>query len=114
MTENQSLNAMPFVRFVLLRAESPRRAAPLGFLKAAHARARRWMQAEQVGNIQVMDPVPSPMERRAGRFRAQLLISGRDHNHLHRFLEVWLADLDRLKRARTVRWSVDVDPLDLY
>ena len=102
------------MRFVLLRAESPRQGAPLGFLQAAQARARRWLQAEQVGNIEVMDPVPSPMERRAGRFRAQLLVSGRNHNHLHRFLEVWLAELDRLKRARTVRWSVDVDPLDLY
>jgi len=114
LAERKAAGYPPYVRFVLLRAESPRQGAPLGFLQAAQARARRWLQAEQVGNIEVMDPVPSPMERRAGRFRAQLLVSGRNHNHLHRFLEVWLAELDRLKRARTVRWSVDVDPLDLY
>ena len=61
-----------------------------------------------------MDPVPSPMERRAGRYRAQLLVSGSSQRLLHQFLNDWLRDLENLKLGRTVRWAVDVDPIEMY
>ena len=61
-----------------------------------------------------MDPVPSPMERKAGRYRAQLLVTSRAHTPLHRFLDDWLCDLEGLKSGRSVRWSLDVDPMEMY
>jgi primosomal protein N' (replication factor Y) len=69
-------------------------------------------QASQA--VRLMDPVPSPMERRAGRYRAQLLVTSRAHTLLHRFLGDWLCDLEGLKRGRSVRWSLDVDPIEMY
>ena len=61
-----------------------------------------------------MDPVPSPMERKAGRYRAQLLVTGHAHAPLHLFLDDWLCDLEGLKLGRNVRWSLDVDPMEMY
>jgi hypothetical protein len=33
---------------------------------------------------------------------------------LHVFLPDWLARVRELHEARRVRWSMDVDPIDLY
>ena len=72
------------------------------------------MLKKQTSLIQLMDPVPSPMERRSGRYRAQLLVTGSADAGLHRFLDNWLAELDKLEISRRVRWSLDVDPVEMY
>ncbi|MCH2379186.1 MAG: primosomal protein N' [Pedosphaera sp.] len=104
----------PFVRFALLRAESLRPAAPLEFISLAARVGHRRLAGQASQAVRLMDPVPSPMERRAGRYRAQLLVTSRAHTLLHRFLDDWLCDLGGLKRARSVRWSLDVDPIEMY
>jgi primosomal protein N' (replication factor Y) len=53
------------------------------------------------------------MERRAGRFRAQLLLQAEKRPALHRLLEGWVEGLADLPSARRVRWSVDVDPMEV-
>ena len=84
------------------------------FLTSAAGRARDWLNQHTGSGIQLMEPVPSPMERRAGRFRAQLLVSGARRRAMGTFLRDWLAEVETLRLAGRVRWSVDVDPLDLY
>jgi primosomal protein N' (replication factor Y) len=104
----------PFVRFALLRAESLQPAVSLEFVNVA-AKVGHQRLADQASQaVRLMDPVPSPMERRAGRYRAQLLVTCRTHTPLHRFLEDWLHDLEGLKLGRRVRWSLDVDPIEMY
>jgi primosomal protein N' (replication factor Y) len=51
------------------------------------------------------------MARLAGRERAQLLVQADERRDLQQFLRHWNANLNGLK-ARQVRWSLDVDPLD--
>ena len=63
---------------------------------------------------ELLGPVPSPMERRAGRFRAQLLILAEQRQALQQFLGPWLQQLEAMKTGRKVRWSVDVDPSELF
>jgi primosomal protein N' (replication factor Y) len=58
--------------------------------------------------------MPAPMARRAGRLRAQLLISAPQRPALQALLREWNAQLHALKSARAARWSLDVDPVDLY
>jgi primosomal protein N' len=64
--------------------------------------------------IELLGPVPAPMERRAGRFRAQLLLQANARAQLHRLISAWLLVLEQLPGGRQVRWSLDVDPVDLY
>ncbi len=59
-------------------------------------------------------PVPAPMERRGGRYRAQLLVLSTERAALHALLGRWVAELAASKEARRVRWSLDVDPVDMY
>jgi primosomal protein N' (replication factor Y) len=54
------------------------------------------------------------MSRRAGMHRAQLLLSSPGRRELHALLDAALPAIYELPEARKTRWSLDVDPLDLY
>ena len=54
------------------------------------------------------------MERRAGRYRAQLLLQSEQTGRLQQLLGRLVRQLEGLKTARRVRWSIDVDPADTY
>ncbi len=101
----------PFVHFALLRAESPSPQAGLGFVRTARALAA---DCRGQDGVELMDPVPAPMERRAGRYRAQLLVQASQRRPLHAFLSCWLARLEETAVSKRVRWSLDVDPTDMY
>jgi primosomal protein N' (replication factor Y) len=101
----------PFVHFALLRAESPAPQVALGFVRAARALAA---DCRGQDGVELMDPVPAPMERRAGRYRAQLLVQARQRRPLHTFLSCWLTRLEEAPTSKRVRWSLDVDPTDMY
>jgi primosomal protein N' (replication factor Y) len=54
------------------------------------------------------------MERRSGRYRGQLLLQSVQRIELQRFLPEWHNRLGKLADARRVRWSLDVDPIELF
>ena len=54
------------------------------------------------------------MPRRAGMHRAQLLLSSPQRRELHAALEAALPAVYASPEARKARWSLDVDPVDLY
>ncbi len=99
------------MRFALLRAESTRSGAPMTFLRSAVLAARA---VPSRTGVEVMSPVPSPMERRAGRYRAQLLVRSKDESRFHRFLKAWVLGIEASPEAGRVRWSIDVDPQEMY
>jgi primosomal protein N' (replication factor Y) len=98
----------PFSHQALLRAEAHQRGHVDAFLQAANA-------ALPAGHpLQVAGPMPAPMPLRAGRHRGQLLLEGDSRSALHEVLRAWQSTLFALPAARRVRWSLDVDPVDLY
>ena len=109
LEERRGARLPPFASFVLVRAEAQQRDAPQSFLRDAEACAG----ARPHQGVSVLGPVPSPMERRAGRYRAQLLVDATSRGALQRFLPGWIAELEALPSARRVRWSVDVDPQEM-
>jgi primosomal protein N' (replication factor Y) len=110
LAEREAAVLPPFSYLALLRAEAVSSEAPLQFLDEAH------QLAVQAGSreIELFGPMPAPMERRAGRSRAQLLLQSRSRNALQQMLGPWLAQLEGLKSGRKVRWSLDVDPLEMF
>jgi primosomal protein N' (replication factor Y) len=53
------------------------------------------------------------MERKDGRFRAQLLFRSTARAPLHRLVDGVLAAVRGSTVARRARWSVDIDPLEI-
>jgi primosomal protein N' (replication factor Y) len=107
LLERKEAALPPFARLALLRAEATDSHAPMNFLSEAVQLAPR------VEGISLLGPVPAPMERRAGRYRAHLLLQADNRTQLHQLLGRWLPCIEQLKNARKVRWSLDVDPVDM-
>jgi primosomal protein N' (replication factor Y) len=108
LQEREQAQLPPFSHIALLRAESTDRQAALDMLEQAAELARDLLGTQ----IELLGPVPAPMEKRAGRYRAQLWLQSLRRNDLHTFLDRWLPRLEDLPTARKVRWSIDIDPVD--
>ena len=113
LTERRQAALPPFSCLALLRAEAPQRERAMAFLEDARARAQQFVDTHESMHVQALGPVPAPMERRAGRFRGQLLLQSDERAPLHGLLAPWLEELETLKSGRRVRWSLDVDPQEM-
>ena len=72
------------------------------------------MQNIKIGHTLILGPVAAPMAKRAGQYRYQMLFQNARRDELQHFLSVLMPELAKLKQAKKVRWSLDVDPVDLY
>ena len=98
----------PYSHLALLRADGPSRGEVHDFLRACQTAA----PAKRAG-LRLLGPAPASMERRAGRYRAQLLLEAPARTTVQRFLSEWLARVEELRPSRRLRWSVDVDPIEV-
>ncbi len=109
LAERQASGLPPFRHQALLAAEAPTKAALDAFFDAAMA-----LPDARHPDVHRLGPLPAPMPRRAGHDRAQLLLECDTRQPLHALLSAWLPSIYPLKASRRVRWSLDVDPQDLY
>jgi primosomal protein N' (replication factor Y) len=108
LAERRDAQWPPYAHLALLRAEAKQLQQVEKFLHDAVA------AAGSPDGVDVNSPLPAPMPLRAGMHRAQLLLSAAERTRLQAFLPTWIDALRALPSARQVRWSVDVDPIDLY
>jgi len=107
LNERRAASLPPFAQFALLRADAKDRNHLDAFLATA---ARAATDPAVVAH----GPLAAPMPRRAGAFRGQVLIEAGERAAMQAFLPRWLDALGALPDERRVRWSIDVDPVDLY
>jgi primosomal protein N' (replication factor Y) len=108
LAERAAAGWPPFAHVAVLRASAVELAPAIEFLRAARTLAR------SPRALKLLGPAPAAMARRAGRHHAQLLVEARERAPLHRLLSDWLPRVEELKPPRDLRWSLDVDPLDLF
>ncbi len=109
LAERAAAGWPPFSHLAVLRAEAATREQALLFL----TEARDQTPLSDRGQVRLLGPAPAVMERRAGRFRAQLLVECAQRAPLHQLLARWLPLVEALPSARRVRWTLDVDPLEV-
>lgn len=114
LNERQALSLPPFGHMVIFRAESPHQQKAEALLDEA---CQCILQAETVNSVfqkvEVLGPLPAPMEKKQGRFRYQLLLQAHKRQPLHQLTHLITHHLENSKLSRQVRWSVDVDPQDM-
>jgi len=98
----------PFSHLAMWRAEATQRAPVAAFLERVRARA-----AAGRGAVNVLGPAPAPMERKGGRYRMQLLLQSRERPPLRALLAELVPEARGWREARKVRWSIDVDPIEV-
>lgn len=106
--ERKTAGFPPFTFQAMLRAESPSMSESVAFL----ALARDVAQSLADSHITLYDSVPMRLHRLMALERAQLLVESDNRPALQHFLTQWHTALHALKRPRTLRWHVDVDPLE--
>ncbi len=98
----------PFSAVALITAESQQREAAHALLRNVRRQAR-----SRLGDARLLGPAPAAMERRQGRYRAQLLLQSAQRSVLHAALGHIVKILGAMRVERGVRWAIDVDPIDV-
>jgi primosomal protein N' (replication factor Y) len=109
LAERREAGWPPYSRLAMLRAEAKDSAGLDAFLRAA-ANASRSLSEPAV---QVLGPASALIARRADHYRAHLLIETAARSTLQRFLKGWLPQVEKLPKVPGLRWSIDVDPLEV-
>ena len=113
LEERRVAGMPPYCALALIRAEAEDYRAPESFLSLVRTLADARLRESGDTGITLMGPLPAPMEKRAGKFRAQLQISAQQRPVLQHLLAGLCPQIEALREARSVRWSVDVDPQDM-
>ncbi len=108
LAERAAAGWPPFAHVAVLRASGTALPAVIEFLRAARKLAR------PPRDLKLLGPAPAGMAKRAARYHAQLLLESRERAPLHRLLAEWLPQVEELKTPRELRWSLDVDPLEIF
>jgi primosomal protein N' (replication factor Y) (superfamily II helicase) len=118
LAQREAAGFPPYAHLALLRAEAQHADTPIQFLHAAKAILQPYaaphLRTTAPDGLTLEGPVPAPMPRRAGMYRAQLLLTAPRRRDLHAALDAALPAIHALPEARRTRWSLDVDPIDLY
>jgi len=104
LEERRQAALPPYMYQALLRAEAPELATAIAFLEEAR-------DILPFDAITINDPIPMTMTRVHNVDRAQLLVESPSRPALQAFLKQWLSLLRAMKSR--VRWSLEVDPLDI-
>ncbi len=110
LAERQQAMLPPYSYQALLRVYAKNPDEPQTFLNKVCALIRTLDSQQTI----ILGPVSAPMARRAGNHHFQLLLQNSERQKLQLFLTQLIPQLYSIKEAKKVRWSLDVDPVDLY
>ena len=106
----RQLAALPPFRFAaLLRAEGKTALIAQNFLKDLADSAKAFLIEE----VSILGPIPAAQAKRAGYYRSQLLFMSKHRKKLQFFLKKLGLTITTHPQRNTVRWHLDVDPIEL-
>ena len=105
ITERQQALLPPFSFQALIRADANYPSYPDKFL--------REMSAHNFTDCEFAGPVPAAMEKKAGKYRYHLIIQSKNRKALHQAILEILANVATNEWQNKVRWSIDIDPMEL-
>ena len=107
MAERELFSLPPITHMAILRADSAKPQQAMQVLS-------QLLRDNPANNhCQILGPLATIMEKKAGRHRAQLIIKSPHRKALHNTIEKILQHFEAAKLPSNLRWSVDVDPQDV-
>jgi primosomal protein N' (replication factor Y) len=107
LAERRDTEWPPFAHLAVWHAEATQREPAFAFLAKVRA------AVAGAPGVTILGPAAQTMERKDGRYRAQLIFRSPQRAPLHRLVSRALAFVRSVPEARRVRWSVDIDPLEI-
>jgi primosomal protein N' (replication factor Y) len=100
----------PFGRLLLVRTDCRDAGNAERFLQSL----RDAVGAELPRGANLIGPLPSPLQRRAGQFRFQLLLLAPDRRSAQGAASRLVAAAEAMQARGGLKWSIDIDPQDLF
>ncbi len=107
LLERQHTRLPPYQHLALFRAEALQSNLCQQWLTELAA------MAKTLPGLELLGPLSSPMEKRAGKFRWQLQLYSAQRPQLHQALATLLQAIQQWPLSRQLKWQLDVDPIDL-
>jgi primosomal protein N' (replication factor Y) len=108
MKEREEMDLPPYSFTALFRAEANDGTLAKSFLEALASGKK------SNPSVNLLGPIPALMEKKAGRYRQILMLNADHRPHLHQELRARISIAESLPQSKKVRWSVDVDPVDIF
>lgn len=105
LAEREEAILPPYSQTALIRAEAVNRDMPFNFLAKIVKQVK-----SSVEGVSLYGPIPSQLERRAGKFRAEILLIADTHQKIAAAMSNGIQCALNLPEKNKVRWSVDIDP----
>tara|TARA_B100001057_G_scaffold492531_1_gene585093 strand:- start:664 stop:2892 length:2229 start_codon:yes stop_codon:yes gene_type:complete len=109
LEERKASKIPPFSYQAKIFAESPKSLTSRDFILNLLNKSK--IDEKLKSNLRIIGPLPSIMEKKSGVFRWELSVFSTNRSNLHKFLDVMQSRLYHPKLSKSVRWSIDVDPL---
>ena len=109
MVERRATELPPFSYAALLRADAIKKDALESYLQSAR---QQFHDLNPDTRVQIFGPMPAGLAKRAGRYRAQLVLMCAQRAELHQAVAPWIAALHAGKKPGNVHFSLDIDPYE--
>ena len=70
-------------------------------------------EVPSIPGVTLLGPMRAILPKKSGKYRAYLVVHGMRRAMLQQYMATMMAFLGQLKSYSTVRWAIDVDPLDM-
>lgn len=108
LAERQALSLPPFTYFAILRAEAHHEKKAQDFLLNA-----KKMGEKITKTIDLLGPMPALIAKKQGKYSQHLIIKANQRQALQQFLNQLQKEIEQDKKKSTVKWHIDVDPLEI-
>jgi len=105
LNERQEAQLPPYSYQALVRVDAKTSALAHQLLEEV---AKKVQNISQI--VEALGPVEAPMHKKAGIYRAHLLLQCQERKDLHYLLHYLIYWLEQYPLAKKLRWSLDIDP----
>jgi primosomal protein N' (replication factor Y) len=109
LKERELQQLPPWRQQAILRSESEQAETGQKFLRRIRHSLEPKLATEKT--IQLIGPLPALMEKRANRYRYELIFSSTQRQILQQLLTQLACSLEQDTEAKKLRWGIDVDPM---
>jgi primosomal protein N' (replication factor Y) len=109
LLQRQRLKLPPYGGLGLVRCDSQRFEDGARFLNDLKSK----LTPQLSEGVKLVGPMPTLMQRRAGRYRHQIIVQASNRSAVHRMLYLALQIGKSVKSARKVTWFVEIDPNEI-
>ncbi|WP_018692054.1 primosomal protein N' [Algicola sagamiensis] len=108
LEERQAAQFPPIRQMALVRVSSLDAQACQSFIEGLK------VALSPIEELQAFGPMPALLEKKAGKFRFQLQMIAKKRSTIQKAAATLLTAIPKLPTHRQVKWSLDIDPQDLY